>query len=202
LAEIAHIVLSAATLDDGVAHVAALLGTTFSDIGHHPYMGTHNRLVGLGPGLYLEVIAIDPAAPHPGRARWFGLDHFSGPPRLTNWMVRTGDLDADLARCPPGTGSAVFLSRNDFRWRVALGDTGRFPFDDIFPGLIQWEGDAHPAARLPDQGIRLLALEVSTPDPAALAAALPGIDDSRLWIVQGATGIRAQLSTPRGDAWL
>jgi hypothetical protein len=202
LAEIDHLVLSAATLEEGVDHVARLLGASFSDIGYHPYMGTHNRLVGLGPGLYLEVIAIDPAAPQPGRPRWFDLDNFSGPPRLTNWMVRTDDLDAALAKAPPGTGTAVSLSRNDFRWRLALNDTGRFPLGDAFPGLIEWHGGLNPSMRLPDQGFRLLALEISTPDPGALAAALPDIDDDRLWIIEGEKGVRAQLSTPKGEIWL
>ncbi|MFZ5710143.1 MAG: VOC family protein [Pseudomonadota bacterium] len=202
MAELDHIVVSAATLDAGAAYLSRRLGATCSDIGHHPYMGTHNRLVGLGPGLYLEVIAVDPDAPHPGRARWFGLDNFSGPPRLTNWMVRTSDLDAALAKAPPGSGTAISLSRNDYRWRIALNGTGRFPFDDAFPGLIEWQGGLDPSMRLPDQGIRLLALEISTPDPAAFAAALPGIDDDRLWIVPGQTGIRAHLSTPGGETWL
>ena len=30
--------------------------------GRHPHMGTHNRLLSLGPDLYLEVIAVDPDA--------------------------------------------------------------------------------------------------------------------------------------------
>ena len=36
------------------------LGATPAPGGHHPLMGTHNQLLSLGPGEYLEVIAIDP----------------------------------------------------------------------------------------------------------------------------------------------
>ncbi|WP_393939598.1 VOC family protein [Piscinibacter sakaiensis] len=52
--------------------------------GAHPHMGTHNRLLRLGDHCYLEVIAIDPAAPPPARARWFGLDRLApdAAPRL------------------------------------------------------------------------------------------------------------------------
>jgi hypothetical protein len=44
-------------------------------------MGTHNRLLKLGEGFYLELIAIDPQAPPPGRPRWFGLDRLELPVR-------------------------------------------------------------------------------------------------------------------------
>ena len=37
-------------------------------------MGTHNRVLGMAGGMYLEVIAIDPDAAAPERPRWFGLD--------------------------------------------------------------------------------------------------------------------------------
>ena len=37
-------------------------------------MGTHNRLLGLGTNVYLEVIAIDTEAAPPARPRWFSLD--------------------------------------------------------------------------------------------------------------------------------
>ncbi|MFN0114117.1 MAG: VOC family protein [Paracoccaceae bacterium] len=202
MAEIDHVAVAAASLEDGRAWVEALLGTSLSAIGQHAYMGTHNRLLGLGPGLYLEVIAIDPAAPRPAVPRWFDLDRFTGPPRITNWIVRTGDLDAALAAAPAGAGRATALARGDFRWRIGIPETGVLPFGDTFPALIEWEGAAHPADRLPDQGIRLTALEISTPDPAALAAALPGINDDRLWIVPGVEAIRACLTTPGGEVWL
>ena len=77
-----HIAISARTLAEGTAHVETLLGVTLGPIGHHAHMSTHNRLLGLGD-LYLEVIATDPDAPKPQWPRWFDLDHFAGPPRLT-----------------------------------------------------------------------------------------------------------------------
>ena len=67
--------------------------------GKHAHMGTHNRLLSLGD-LYLEVIAPDPEAPRPAWPRWFDLDNFDGPPRLTNWICRSDDLDDDLGLAP------------------------------------------------------------------------------------------------------
>ena len=63
-----HIAISAQTLEDGVAAVEAALGVKMAGGGQHPHMATHNRLLGLGD-LYLEVIAIDPAAPAPAWPR-------------------------------------------------------------------------------------------------------------------------------------
>ena len=202
MARIDHLAVAATSLGDGRDHVERVLGVALSEVGHHPYMGTHNRLLGLGPGLYLEVIAIDPAAPRPDFPRWFDLDRFAGPPRLTNWIAATDDLDADLAAAPVGAGRATALTRGDFRWRIGIPETGVMPFDNLYPALIQWDGALHPAQRLPDRGVRLLALEVTVPDPSAYAAALPAIDDDRLWILPGPPGLRARFATPGGEAWL
>ena len=195
--EFDHIAVSAATLDEGQAWVGSALGVTLSDIGHHPHMGTHNRLLGLGPGLYLEVIAIDPDAPKPGWPRWFDLDRFAGPPRITNWVLRTRDLDAALAAAPEGAGTATSLSRGDFRWRIGIPMSGVLPFADAFPALIEWHGDLHPADRLPDQGVRLKRFEVVCPEADPLQAAL-GLDDPRLAFATGPKAFHATFDTPRG----
>ena len=192
-----HLAVSATSLDDGAASVEAAIGLMLSAGGKHPHMGTHNRLLGLGD-LYLEVIATDPDAPAPAWPRWFDLDHFEGPPRLTNWIVACDDLEAAIAASPAGVGAPVDLQRGDLRWRMAVPDDGRLPFDNAFPALIQWQGP-HPAQRLPDLGARLHRLEVAHPQAAALRAALGGLADPRLAIVQGpAKALRAEISTPHG----
>jgi hypothetical protein len=194
-----HLAVAAGDLAEGVAAVEAALGLALAGGGAHPLMATHNRLLGLGD-LYLEVIAPDPAAPPPGRARWFDLDRFRGLPRLTNWIARCDDLDRELALGPPGLGHPLALSRAEFRWRMAVPDDGRLPFDGAFPALIEWQGPAHPADRLPDSGARLERLEIAHPEARALTAALAGrLADPRIVIVQGpAKALRAGLSTPAG----
>ncbi len=194
-----HLALSALRLEDGVAAVEELLGVTMAGGGKHAAMGTHNRLLGLGD-LYLEVIAIDPDARHPGRPRWFDLDRFTGPPRLTNWVVGCDDIQAELAADPPGWGAPMSLARGDYRWQMAVPDEGRLPFDDTFPALIAWQGTLHPARALPDSGLRLHRLEITHPRADALRAALAGrLDDSRLAIVSGPEkAIRAEFTTPHG----
>lgn len=58
-----HITVVARSLDEGVAHVCDALGIKMPSGGAHPAMGTHNRLMALGPGFFLEVIAVDPDVP-------------------------------------------------------------------------------------------------------------------------------------------
>jgi hypothetical protein len=194
-----HLAVSATTLAEGVDAVEAALGVSLAGGGEHPHMSTHNRLLGLGD-LYLEVIAVDPAAPAPAWPRWFDLDRFSGPARLTNWVARCDDLAAELALSPAGTGTPVALSRGDFRWQMAVPADGCLPFDGCFPALIHWEGTAHPAQRLPDAGVRLTRLEIAHPQADALSDALAGrMSDPRIAIVPGpAKAMRAQFETPHG----
>lgn len=193
-----HLAVSAASLEEGAAWVEQALGVPPAGGGKHPHMGTHNRLLSLGD-LYLEVIAIDPAAPKPGHPRWFDLDRFRGPPCLTNWICRTDDLDAALAKAPPGTGTATELQRGDYRWRFTVPASGRLPFDDCHPALIQWQGDLHPARTLRDHGIRLTGLEITHPEADALRAALAGLSDPRVVVEHGPyPSLRATFSTPNG----
>jgi len=194
-----HLAVSATTLANGVDVVENALGVALAPGGVHALMSTHNRLLGLGD-IYLEVIAIDPAAPKPPHPRWFDLDNFSGRPRLTNWIAACDDLDAALAALPQGVGVPVDLARGDLRWRMAVPADGRLPFGNAHPALIQWQGAAHPAQRLPDTGVRLDLLEIATPDAAALNAALSGqVTDPRVRIIQGAEkSMRATFTTPHG----
>lgn len=202
-----HLVITAPDLEAGGEFVMTELGVTPSAGGRHAAMGTWNRLVSLGAGVYLEVIATDPGAPSPGRPRWFGLDARPGAPRLSHWVLRGDDIDAALAAAPPGTGVPMDLQRGDLRWRMAVTPAGRLPFDDIFPALIEWAPGPHPAAMLPDAGLRLARLEIAHPEAAALSAALAalpgGLADPRIAFVTAPTpGLCAHIDTPRGRKFL
>jgi len=202
--ELDHLAVSAMTLDEGTDYVEQALGVTLAPGGRHDLMGTHNRLLHLGPGLYLEVIAIDPAAPAPARPRWFDLDDFEGPPRLTNWIVRCETLAQVLPKAPPGAGTPMELCRGDLAWEMAVPEDGRLPFDGAFPALIAWQQGVHPAARLPEADCRLLGLEVIHPQARALRAALAGLlDDPRVVISEGPEkALRATIRCPKGEVVL
>jgi hypothetical protein len=194
-----HLAVSARSLDEGAAAVEAALGVPLQAGGRHPHMATHNRLLGLGD-IYLEVIAADPAQPGPIWPRWFDLDRFDGPPRVTNWIARCADLDAELAASPPGTGKPVALSRGAYAWQMAVPADGVLPFDGAFPALMRWEGSAHPARAMEDRGIRLTRLEIGHPEAGALRTLLAGrITDARVAFVPAAVkSMQATFSTPQG----
>ena len=198
-----HLAVSAETLDAGTAYVEEALGVRLQDGGKHPLMGTHNRLLGLAEGLYLEAIAIDLDAPKPDRARWFGLDRFEGRPRLTNWIARTDDLTAAVEASPKGAGIPIALTRGDLRWQMAVPADGQLPFDGFYPALIEWQGTAHPAERLIQSGCTLKRFEVSHPGANALKDALnPLLQDDRLRIVEGEPSMWAEFDTPNGSRTL
>jgi hypothetical protein len=202
--EFDHLVVVCADLDQGTEWIQASLGADVMPGGRHAAMGTHNRLLRLGLRTYLEVIAIDPDAPPPGRLRWFNLDQPAARERLTHapfvatWVARTRDLSAAVTRTPD-LGDILSLERGPYRWRLAVRADGGLPFDGVFPTLIQWDGDAHPAAALPDAGCELVTLSLSHPRAAEVSALL-GLLGLHVPtdIAQGPPAIEAVLRTPAG----
>ncbi|AHM02764.1 hypothetical protein roselon_00311 [Roseibacterium elongatum DSM 19469] len=196
-----HIAISTEALETGAIDLEDKLGVPLSKGGQHAAMGTWNRLLSLGPGEYLELIAIEPGAPAPPQQRWFDLDNFAGVTRSTTWICRCDDLDAALAAAPEGAGVAWDLARADLRWRMAIPQNGLLPFSGLFPALIEWTAPAHPADRLEDRGVRLTGLRLVSPQAEALAAALaPLVRDDRIEVLHGETPrMEAILSTPNGE---
>lgn len=176
-----HLVVAAADLAAGTAWLEDRLGVPLAPGGKHATMGTHNRLLKLGPRRYLELIAIDPAAPKPERARWFGLDdpalraRIAERPRLIHWVARCDNIEAASAACPEPLGDILDLSRGDFRWRITVPANGHLPGEGLAPSLIQWQSQAHPAERLPETGCALMKLEGFHPDVARIRRALVSI---------------------------
>lgn len=194
-----HIVICAASLDEGCAHVAHALGVTPAGGGAHPGRGSHNRLLSLGPETYLEVIAPNPDDPAPPSPRMFDLDNFSGLPRLRNWVMRVNDLPAAMTFAPEGQGRIEAMERGPYRWQMSVPEDGRLPFGGAFPGLIAWQG-ADPAPDLPESGCNLIGLTIRHPEARALRAALGAfLDDPRLRVVAGEEiAFSAEIATPHG----
>lgn len=199
--ELDHVAVVARTLEEGCSYVEAVLGAELSSGGRHDDMGTHNKLLSLGPKSYLEVIAVDPDAPKPGHRRWFNLDTYTGAPRMMNWICRTDDLEAALAQAPAGSGRPKWLSRGDMRWQMTVPDFGKLPFDDASPALISWGDSAHPAGRLPDHGFRLIRLDVFHPRADELMEAFPALHRVSAASVREGPEKRliATIATPQGN---
>lgn len=194
-----HIAVCGTTLPEAVAAVEEALGVRMQPGGEHAVFHTHNALLGLADGLYLEAIAINPDAPVPERPRWFDLDRFAGPARLTNWICATPDMAEALAALPEGAGAPVALRRGDLRWQMAVPADGILPFDNMYPAVIQWQSPVHPASLLAPSGCTLRRLVVSHPEAAALEAALlPVFADARVVFEAGPAGLMAEIETPNG----
>jgi hypothetical protein len=167
LTELDHLVVAARDLDEGAAWVEAKLGVAMAAGGKHALMGTHNRLLKLDRGRYLEVMAIDPEAPPPARPRWFDLDtpamreRLAKGPALIHWANRTDDLRAAVR--DRADVEIVAFTRGPYRWRMGVPRDGRRPTEGT---LIQWDS-AHPWDALPETQVSLVAFD---PVQAALSA--------------------------------
>src|SRR5437870_4722190 len=147
-----HLVVAAATLEQGEDYIESQLGVRPQRGGKHVAMGTHNSVLKLArERVYLEVIAVDPEAAAPGRPRWFGLDSptmratLAEGPRLIHWVARTDDIEAARRGCPLDLGPARPMSRGSFEWRITIPNDGHLPGRGLLPTLIQWADVRHPA---------------------------------------------------------
>jgi hypothetical protein len=208
--EVDHLVVAAASLDEGVAWCETTLGITPGPGGRHALMGTHNRLFSIAsdvfPCDYFEIIAIHPEAPAPQqRRRWFALDDaVPRPPRLVHLVARTRAMDMHrwgLVNLGLDPGLPVAASRDTphgrLSWQIMLRDDGALLAGGALPTLIQWQGP-HPTERMPDSGVRLRALQLGG----------LGGPVQQLLQLHGAThaaappAIRAVLDTPLGPVTL
>lgn len=213
-----HLVVLAASLEDGVAWCEATLGVTPGPGGEHPLMGTHNRLLKIAtpdfPTAYLEIIAINPvaASPTPTRARrWFDMDDpalrsriAQQGPTLVHAVVSVPDIRAAVA-----TLGAQGLDRGEvlqaarptahglLQWQITVRPDGQRLFDGCLPTLIQW-GPTHPTDHMPASGVTLHSLRAQHPQADTLRAAYRGLGWTVQAVAASAPRLCAILQTPRG----
>lgn len=190
-----HLAIAAETLEEGVAWAEEKLGVTFLEGGKHARFATHNRLLGLADGLYLEVIAADPNATCDG-PRWFGLDTFQGPPRLVNWICEPADFETMLRYGM----RRVAMSRGDLHWDMGVPEDGSLPLDGGFPTVLRWRG-TRPGQNLPASGCGLRSLVVSHPQAREIEAEIK-MADPRVRFTVGKATLGAVFDTPDGQVTL
>lgn len=204
--ELDHLVVAARALEEGVAWVEARLGVAMGTGGKHALMSTHNRVLNLGGRRFLEVIAVDPQAPPPGRPRWFSLDEpemierLEQGPALIHWVARSDDIERAVRATAAGEAEILSLARGPYRWRMGVPRSGRLAQQGIAPTMIQWDG-AHPCDAAPESGCRLERLVLRHPEAARTldalrAAGLRGEEPVEAR-EQGA-GLEARIRTPKG----
>lgn len=220
--QIDHLVVAAASLEEGVAWCETALGVTPGPGGEHALFGTHNRLLKLHsdtvPPAYLEIIAINPQA-QPTRAadlrRWFDLDDPAlrlrlneHGPQLVHWVARVPAIDTSVAALQAlgiDRGPVLTASRPTphglLQWRISVRDDGQRLFDGALPTLIEW-GENHPALTMPDSGLTLTAFEVSHPRAHELRQALLAVGLEGIPVSDEPPTLVAQLQTPKGRVML
>ena len=223
--QIDHLVVMAASLDQGVQWCEDTLGITPGPGGEHEKYGTHNRLFKIAtpqfPLAYFEIIAINPAAVIPKRAqvpRWFDMDAaavqkaVAQGPRLIHFVSSTQDVKAarHLLRTQGiERGQVVHASRKSSKgtlnWQITVREDGERLFNGCLPTLIQWgKPEAtdplrlHPRNSLPRSGVTLQSLTLSHPSSDKLQAAFEAIGLTSIAIKTGPANLVASLQTPKG----
>lgn len=201
-----HLVITAPSLAAGVEYVRGALGIEPSPGGEHPRMGTHNALWRLGGAMYLEVLAVNPAAPRPPHPRWFELDRLTSDaaPRLATWIARSSDLRTIVVTSPIPLGKVEAATRGDLAWNITLPAGGVLTEGGVVPMIIEWTGGSHPSGRLPDRGLSLEKLELTHPQPERIEAVLKWIGfDGPVSVQRGESpSLQARLRTPGGTKTL
>jgi len=218
LARVDHLVVVAASLDEGVAWCESTLGVTPGPGGEHTFMGTHNRLLRIAtvdyPRAYFEIIAINSIAAQatPERLkRWFDMDDpglqrrvKQDGPQLAHFVANVPDVRAACAalaaqgidRGPAVTASRM-TPRGLLQWQITIRDDGQRLFGGCLPTLIEW-GDTHPAGGMPESGVTLHGLTLTHPKAGDLRAACQAIGLDGVTVKDGAANLSAVLRTPRG----
>lgn len=216
-----HLVVACATLAQGVDWCRATLGVEPAPGGRHAAFGTHNRLVRLDndtawPLAFLELIAIDPEAPPPGRPRWFDLDDpglqarlAAEGPQLVHFVARSTMLDMHrwgliTVGHPPGepVRAGRDTPRGRLDWDILVRPDGVPLCRGALPTLIQWPADlaaVHPAAHLPPSRLALTRLVLrGLPPRARDVLRLRGLEHA----ADAGPVLQARLDTPLGPRTL
>jgi hypothetical protein len=223
--QIDHLVVMAASLEQGVQWCEDTLGIAPGPGGEHEKYGTHNRLFKIAspqfPLAYFEIIAINTAAVIPKRdqmPRWFDMDDaavqkaVAQGPRLIHFVSSTEDVKSArhvLRTQGIERGQVVHASRKSSKgtlnWQITVREDGERLFNGCLPTLIQWgKPDAteplrlHPRNSLPRSGVTLQSLTVSHPSGAKLQAAFDAIGLTDIAIETGPANLVASLQTPKG----
>jgi hypothetical protein len=174
-ANIDHVILAIDSLDRGIALLREATGVTAAFGGAHPGRGTQNALIGLGQGVYLELLAPNPQD-SAGPAQ---VAAFAGVRALTpvGWAVRTSNADSLHALLVSrgvagGAVRAGSRQRPDgalLRWRTLSPWAGA---SELLPFFIEWDtAGRHPSVDAP-AGCTLAGFALAAPVPDSLRTLL------------------------------
>ena len=196
-----HLIYAHPVLDDAVAAIEDHLGVLATGGGQHPGQGTHNKLLGLGPRTYLEIIAPDPRQPEPLGSRPYGVEGITRG-QLVGWALACEDIESAVERArslgfDPGEvvdGQRVSPTGTLLRWRV----TPNAHTAGLVPFLIDWGDTAHPAVDAAP-GLVLVSVLLEHPEPRLLATALAAVGADVEVRKASAPALVARIGGPHGE---
>jgi len=204
--KIDHFAIGCSSLEAGVTALKKSLGVEVPPGSKHDLMSTHNCVMQSGNESFLELIAIDPDAPDPGRTRWFSLDdpnttaRLAERPRALCWVVSTDNLDEIVKSSPVDLGEIVTFVRGERSWRLTVPTDGHLPENALLPAFIEWSPGPHPSTAQQDLGIALNKVVLTHPNPDSISELLVKLKADHLATVKpGKTAaLSFELSTPQG----
>ena len=185
-AKIDHLVIGADNLISGTSILEKKLNTKLLPGGEHKIMGTHNNLLKLQLGIYLEVISNNPNADKPNRPRWFSLDEnniiqkIKDTPRVLTWVLAVENIEDTVKNCGYYPGEILRLSRDAMNWKVTVPTDGKLIENGILPILIEWDMNQHPSNHLSDSTVLLNKLCLHHPEPKKIKNIISNLIQSDL----------------------
>ena len=204
--KIDHFAIGCSSLAAGVTTLKKSLGVEVPQGSKHTLMSTHNCVMQSGNESFLELIAVDPDAPAPGRTRWFTLDdpktttRLAERPRALCWVVSTDNLDETVASSPVDLGEIVTFVRGDRSWRLTVPADGHLPENALLPAFIEWSLGPHPSTGQQDLGVMLNRVLLTHPEPGSISDKLAKLKVDHLATVSQAAEatLSFELTTPGG----
>ena len=200
-----HLVISSYFIQDGLNYVYEKLGILPESGGQHVNMGTHNRLLQLGESIYLEVIAINPDSPNPGRHRWFSMNKLQPDtkPKLITWVVKTNNIHSAVSKSKLQHGKIESMQRENYNWLITIPNDGEMPLQGIAPTIIQWNGMQHPTQNLSKSEFSLIRIEGFHPKANEINESLTDIGFNGAFTANSINeyekpSLRAFIETPKG----
>ncbi len=198
-----HLVFAVPDLESSVEAFSERLGAAPAFGGRHESVGTHNAILPVQGGSYVELMAPDPSNPDPPLGLPFGLATLTEP-RLVTWAVRTQDIGAAVQRartagCDPGV--VVDLARDTpegdrLTWRLTVRREALAA--GLVPFLIDWGSTPHPSGTS-EALCRVEGFGAEHPDPESVRVLLRALDVS-LDVEQGLQPrLRATVVGPGGS---
>jgi hypothetical protein len=210
-AELDHIVIAVANLNQGEKYITTKLGVRPSRGGRHPKQGTHNSLLKLGKDKYLEIITVDPEGNEPGHPRWFNLDdpalqkQIAERPKIIAWVVRTYDLTDSLEQASYYPGRPQSASRGALKWTFTFTEDGSLIQGGLLPHLIEWGNTEHPSSQLPESRVDIKQIKGLHPEPSLIQKHLKSLELQNKILLkksESKVGLQVTFNCPLGNVTL